>query len=78
MELAEINDGVIARWSPPVANRYKLNCDASFMVNDAVCELGMVVRNSTGEAMVSAMPKNCFVSMETAELGLSILVYPWR
>ncbi|XP_075633993.1 uncharacterized protein LOC142606559 [Castanea sativa] len=40
-------------WSPPIAQRYKINYDAATFVEDNQAGLGVVIRNSEGHAMAS-------------------------
>ncbi|WCJ29809.1 Retrovirus-related Pol polyprotein from type-1 retrotransposable element R2 [Euphorbia peplus] len=41
-------------WSPPIGESYKLNCDAAIIADKFICSLGMVIRNASGQPMVSA------------------------
>ncbi|KAL9408519.1 hypothetical protein AB3S75_046982 [Citrus x aurantiifolia] len=48
------------KWEPPLADKYKVNVDATIQVSQSKAGLGVVIQNSKGEVVAAAVQKVFF------------------
>ncbi|KAK2644864.1 hypothetical protein Ddye_020059 [Dipteronia dyeriana] len=49
---------VVAEWTPPLGDLFKINMDVALNVEDNIVGMGVVIRNRYGEVMGSTMQRS--------------------